>query len=554
MANALITGVSGLVAHQRMLEVIGNNLANLNTSAYKSQRPLFSDLIYQTLRPATSASNANIGGVNPIQVGSGVKLSQIDRNFTQGNLEQTGGALDFAVEGDGFFVVHNGEQNIFTRAGSFVLDESGKLVDPTNGFRVQRFGTVGEPDGVNPGFQIPGDSGILLPFGVSIPGESTANVELSGNLSANATGPQAEVLTTATPFLEGGAAATAATLLNNLDTNAVPYVGGDSVVISGSDVDGSPISTPLAVDGTTTLGDLAAAVTATYTGATASIDASGNLLLTADNDGDALLSLSLSDEPGNTGGMNFVNHTPIITTTGKIGDVVQSAVEVFDVRGGSHTINLSFQKQGDDVWDMTAAINPAEGVLVDSVVQQIQFSDDGSLQQILGTGIGDANIEVLFNGIAAPQTVEFSFGSPNSFDGVTHLAADSSMAAKQDGFAPGALVSVNIGSDGIIQGIASNGRTFPIAQLAIASFQNNKGLSAVGNSFYEESLNSGPVQLGTALSGKRGSITGGQLESSNVDIAFEFTQLIVAQRGFSANARTITVTDEVLEELTNLIR
>lgn len=128
------------------------------------------------------------------------------------------------------------------------------------------------------------------------------------------------------------------------------------------------------------------------------------------------------------------------------------------------------------------------------------------------------------------------------------------MAALQNGFAPGSLASINVSSDGIIAGVATNGRTFEVAQLAIASFRNVKGLQGRGNNLYEESLNSGPVQLGTALSGDRGSISVGQLEGSNVDIAFEFTRLIVAQRGFSANARTITVTDEVLEELTNLIR
>ena len=190
-------------------------------------------------------------------------------------------------------------------------------MDPTNGYRVQRSGTVGEPDGVNPGFQTPGDNGIVIPFGATIPGQPTADVELSGNLTADATGPQAEVLTSATPFSVGGAAATAATTLNALDSNTVDYVLGDSVIINGADVDGSPINVPLAVDGTTTLGDLAAAVSGAYAGATASVDASGNLVLTADNDGDSQLVLSISDDVANTGGTNFANHTPNVQTPGK---------------------------------------------------------------------------------------------------------------------------------------------------------------------------------------------------------------------------------------------
>ena len=107
-------------------------------------------------------------------------------------------------------------------------------------------------------------------------------------------------------------------------------------------------------------------------------------------------------------------------------------------------MNLQFQKQGNDVWDMTATIDPADGTIIDGLVDQIQFSDDGSLQQAVGVGLGDPNIEIQFNGIAAPQVVQFAFGSANSFDGLTHLAADSFMAAKQNGFAPGALSSINV--------------------------------------------------------------------------------------------------------------
>ncbi|MCA9209480.1 MAG: flagellar hook-basal body complex protein, partial [Planctomycetales bacterium] len=128
------------------------------------------------------------------------------------------------------------------------------------------------------------------------------------------------------------------------------------------------------------------------------------------------------------------------------------------------------------------------------------------------------------------------------------------LAIEQDGFAPGTMNSVNTGPDGTIYGIATNGRQFPIAQLALASFRNVQGLRSVGDNYFEESLNTGDVQLGTALSGDRGAIVAGQLETSNVEVAQEFTRLIVAQRGFSANARTITVADKVLEELTNIIR
>ena len=183
MGNSLTTGVSGLIAHRRMLDVVGNNLANVNSIGYKSQRALFTDLFYETIRAGSVSSNEFIGGINPSQIGSGVKLSQVDRNFSQGSLELTGGAFDFAIQGTGFFVVSNGDSTYFTRSGAFAVDANQRLVDPATGFAVQRFGSVGEPTLTSPGFQDPADSGIQIPFGVTIPGEQTSDVSVSGNLT-----------------------------------------------------------------------------------------------------------------------------------------------------------------------------------------------------------------------------------------------------------------------------------------------------------------------------------------------------------------------------------
>lgn len=553
MPNSLLTGVSGLVAHQRMLDVVGNNLANINTTAYKVQRSLFSDLLYETISTA-SDSAGDTGGTNPKQIGSGVRLQQVDREFGQGNLELTGGLFDFAIQGDGLFVLDDGTGVRYARAGAFGLDKSNVLVDPSSGFRVQRFGTVGEGDGAKLGFQTAGDSSIQIPFGTLIPGEETTTASLIGNLDANLSQAVAEVFTSATPYTAGGAAATAATSLNSLDSNTSPYAAGDSIAITGTDVDGSIINSSFAVDASTTMGDLVTAISGAYTGATASIDASGNLVLTADNPGEASLSLALGDAAGNAGATSFSNHSQVATIHGSDADTVTRDVEVFDVQGGAHLLQLTFTKQADSVWDVAASIDPSEGTLIDGAIQQIVFSDDGSLQQVLGTGTGDTDMIVKFAGIATPQTIQFNLGTGNSFNGLTHLVTDSSLSAVQDGFAAGTLNSISVGPDGILSGVASNGRIVPIAQLAIATFRNTKGLTSLGDNFYEQSLNSGEAQVGAATTGGRGFINGGQLESSNVDIAFEFTRLIVAQRGFSANARTITISDEVLEELTNIVR
>jgi flagellar hook protein FlgE len=161
MANSLLTGISGLRGHQKMLEVVGNNLANLNTTSFKASRVLFSDLMYELQRGASSTSNGLLGSVNAVQIGTGSRVSQVSKDFQQGNLEASGKPLDLAVDGSGLFVTKSGNNTYFTRAGAFSLDQEGYLSDPATGNLVQRFGALGEPDGVNPSFQTSGDSRIF---------------------------------------------------------------------------------------------------------------------------------------------------------------------------------------------------------------------------------------------------------------------------------------------------------------------------------------------------------------------------------------------------------
>lgn len=201
MPNSLFTAVTGLRVHQEMLDVIGNNLANTNTVAFKEQSVRFSDLVYQTVNQATNASSNNIGGTNPVQIGLGVKVAAIAPNLGQGSLESTGRDLDLAIQGDGYFVASNGAQDVYGRAGSFAVDSENFLVDPSNGYRVQRFGTVGEGGGNNPVFQTSGVDSVQIPIGTGIPGKSTTLVTLQGNLTAAAIGPRSQTLTTGQPFL-----------------------------------------------------------------------------------------------------------------------------------------------------------------------------------------------------------------------------------------------------------------------------------------------------------------------------------------------------------------
>ncbi|OAI51526.1 hypothetical protein AYO47_07045 [Planctomyces sp. SCGC AG-212-M04] len=554
MGNALLTGVSGLNSHQKMLEVIGNNLANLNSTAYKAQRVLFSDLLYQTVSAASSGANGLIGGINPAQVGSGSQVGQISSNFTQGNLEPTGQDLDFAIDGDGFFVVSGGGSPKYTRAGSFAVDADGLLIDPSTGYRVQRFGDAGEPNGVDPSFQTAGDLNIHVPFGASIPGKTTTKVNLVGNLSSDSVGPAAEVLSTTSPWLTGGVPATAATLLSALDSAVSPYAAGDSLQFTGTNKDGTPVNSTFNVDATTTVGDLLNAISTAFPDGTATIDPDGNINMTSNTVGEALFSIQIQDVAGNAGAMRYDTHPFTVSENGRDGTKVLGGFEVFDIRGKAHTVTTTLQKQADNSWNLTATVADGEGTILDGQINNIRFNDDGSFLEAGGVGLADLNLSFTWRDLAQPQVITLGFGTQGSYDGMTQLSASSTTSAFQDGYASGTLTEVRMSSNGLMEGVATNGRSIPLAQLAIATFRNPSGMTRAGANYYDTSLASGDAEIGTALSGDRGTVKSNYLERSNVDIALEFTQLITAQRGFSANARTITVTDEILQELTGLIR
>lgn len=556
MANSLLTGISGLRGHQKMLEVIGNNLANVNTTAFKTARTLFSDLMYESQRGASSGSSDSgaLGSINPLQVGTGSELAQVDLNFTQGNLEATNQSTDVAIDGGGFFVAlgASGAQ-VFTRAGAFTLDENGYLEDPSTGYLIQRFGTVGESTVDGPAFQVQGDNRIQVPIGASIPGTATTQIEFSGQLGASATGPIRRLIE-GVSLTASGAPATGTTLLNDLDTTTSPYGPGDSLEFIGQMSDQSSFFNSLSVDATTTVQDLIDHINTTFgTDATASLVGSSIQIETTAT-GPTFTSLRVDDTATNAGESNAAFTAQYSTLEpGADASLVRGTVPIFDERGAELPLAYELQKQVDGSWNMTFTLESG-GSLIDNVVTGIRFGPNGALTQDSGSGTGDNRISVVFDNSTVPREIALDLGTLGEVDGLAEIGTSAEISFQTDGAGPGELASVQIDVEGTIAGIASNGMRFPLAQLAIASFRNPDGLQLSGGNYYTQSLASGPAQVGTALSGDRGAVRAGQLEGSNVDLALEFTRLIVAQRGFSANARTITVTDEVLEELTNIIR
>jgi flagellar hook protein FlgE len=405
MANPLMTGVSGLTSHQKMIEIVGNNLANLNTIGFKARSPVFSDVLYETLRGA-SGGGGGIGGTNPIQVGTGSQLSSINSNFSQGNLLATGAQFDMAIDGNGFFVVNSGGEDLFTRAGAFHLDRNGILVDSGTGFPVQRFGSVGDPDGVNPSFQTPGNSSIRVPLGAAVPGQATSEVTVQGNLAVSSTSATVQTLETSGPLTTGGTAATAGTLLNDLDWATTPYQAGDEIEVTGTDADGSSISGTVPVDGTTTVGDLVSALGGLFGQGTVSLAADGTLQLTADEAGESFLSLSLADAAGNTGESDFASAPFLVTQSGEDGTTVNGGMTVIDERGSVHAVNLQFEKQADETWTLTAAMDPENGTILDGEVTGITFDSSGVFLGVQGSD----TMTFQFANQDDPQTVKINLG------------------------------------------------------------------------------------------------------------------------------------------------
>ncbi len=260
MSFALMAGVTGLQAHQRMLDVAGNNLANVNTIGYKSSRIIFSEMLAQILKRA-SAPTTTIGGINPQQIGSGVQVAGITPDTSQGNLIRTNSPLDLAIEGEGYFVLSDGSRNVYTRAGAFAVDAGSNLVDPSTGNIVQRIGTVGESDG----FQTPGDANTKIPFDVAMPANATSEIKVSGNLSADSTleTTQTNLLRSDTTYTSSNTNATGSTLIADLDQYTGTLTSGVITFAGykpGGTALGSSPSTDLTmdVDATTTLADVLA--------------------------------------------------------------------------------------------------------------------------------------------------------------------------------------------------------------------------------------------------------------------------------------------------------
>ena len=403
MLRSMFTAITSLTLHQDYMDVVADNLANVNTAGFKRSNVTFQDQFAQTLQ-AGSAPTANLGGINPTQIGLGARLGNITTQFTQGTLKDTGNNWDLAIQGDGFFIYRDGARQFYSRDGSLSMDEDGTLVSASSGQKIM--GWMPDASGnIDTGFPI-----------------TQIDIPVDANLAR---------------------ATTSALLGGNLDSTSASGSAGSYNVTIGA----------------------------------------------------------------------------------------------YDSLGAFQNVTINFEKTSDNNWSWTAVTGAAGSGTV-------SFDTNGQYAS------GGGNITIPASGGAPATTVALDLTT------ITQLATTSTLTlVSEDGVAAGSLTGFSVVSNtGEIYGTYSNGLQELLGQVAISKFVNPTGLTRVGQNLWEASLNSGEPEIGIAGTNGRGTVTAGYLEASNVDLAEEFTNMILAQRGFQAASRVITTSDEMLQELVNLKR
>ena len=467
MMRSLFSGVAGLQNHQVRMDVVGNNIANVNTTGFKKGRVNFQDLLYQQMSGSARPTD-EVGGVNPKEVGLGMSIASIDTIHTQGSLQTTGVGTDLAIQGSGFFMLKNGEKSFFTRAGAFGLDNEGTLVNPANGLRVQGWAarTVEGNTRIDTARDV---EDLIVPVGSKDPAKATQSVNFACNLDKR------------TPEIAEGA--------------------GQQARLDG------------------------------------------------------------------TWGTDF---------------------KIYDSFGQEHTLRVDFTRtQGTtNSWQANVVVDPESAIPTNAAVVvggenapaagagnafTINFSNLGTLQGVsdaagnLSAIEGDVAVRVAFDvlgatpgegGAAERQEFSINLGRIGSVvNTVTQFAEKSSTKAfMQNGYPMGYLENFKIDQSGVITGVYSNGTNRLLGQVAMASFTNPGGLEKAGENTFTVSNNSGLANVSPSGVSGKGKLIAGALEMSNVDLAEQFTDMIVTQRGFQANSKTIQTSDQMLQELLTLKR
>lgn len=568
--TALITGFTGILANSQMINVVGNNISNGNTTAYKSTRLMFESAFNRNYGMGT-APTATTGGSNPNQVGLGVKSAGTQRDFNDGVLSSTGVSTDLAIDGNGFFVVDNSGGQFYTRAGAFDIDAENNLVT-IDGSRVQGYG-------IDDNFTVTQDtlSDISIPVGSMTIAEATTNVIFSGNLNASGdpgvlgsrtTLEALQVLGTASPPPGNPPYADATTRLVDIDdgTGTAMFTSGDSIKVSGAEKGGKPIpSAELSISTTTTIDDYMTYLerilgidtsVSTDPGGVTLDDTTGVITIegnygTVNNLDISSADISRLDSTGTVLGQ------PFTTTKSQTadGESVRTTFAVYDSLGTPLNVDITLVLDSKDdtglTWRYFVESGDNTGLDLALSTGTLSFDTNG---QIIEPSDIDITIGRESTGAQDPLQVNLDFGS--SANNVSSLTdTDSNIAAIfQDGSPFGTLNEFSFSDNGIINGIFTNGVIRSIGQIAIATFTNNEGLVESGNNQYSAGPNSGDPVINAPMIMGAGRIVEGSLELSNVDLSQEFINLILASTGYSASGRVINTANDLIQQLLLIAR
>ncbi len=609
MMRSLYAAVSGLKGNQTYMDVIGNNIANVNTTGFKASNVTFQDMLSQTLQGASSPSGTQ-GGTNPMQVGLGVGVGSISTNFTDGSTQSTGISTNLAISGDGFFVVGTPTNQMYTRSGDFTTDQQGNFVNSA-GYSV--LGWPADASGVVDTTQP--ISALQIPVGSTMPAKVSTTITLAGNLNASAT-----ALDPAAVAADAAVVATDATTAVTEATNAVAAANtlkaeADAAVAAASA--GAPLTAALAAqaaanDALTAANDALTAANAAKTAADAAKTAADALVAGTGTAAEALTAANASATAATTAktkaaavvtaataaaaaatasaaviGADGTTTGNVVTAAGNFSAVAGTAVtsattlsdatstavtsataaaendsaqpisyDLYDTQGNKYTLTGSITKTGANTWTFT----PSKTIIGGTDGKTVVANVSGGSSTIKFNADGTFDTSTVFNALTidpsvGPYAGAGAFTVQPSGSTMTQNGSDSTAKiSNTDGYAAGTLNGKTISSTGEIIGSFTNGRTQAIGRVALAVFNNPDGLLSAGGNLYTKTTNSGEAQIGSAGTGGRGTFTPGSLEMSNVDLAQQFTNMIVAQRAFQANSKIITTDDNMLEELVNLKR
>lgn len=568
MMRSLYSGVAGLKTHQTRMDVIGNNIANVNTTAYKSSSMTFSELMSQTTQKASGANaTTGVGGTNAKQIGLGVKAGAINTAITtQGSAQSTGNPFDIMITGDNFFVVSNGSENFFTRDGSFYVDGAGNLAMTSTGYNVMGWG-VDETTG-----NIKQDTvtalRIMSAANMTYPPEATTKANISGILDEND-----KDVTSANGKTVN---------LNFFDARGYSYTAKFTFKQSGGDKTNEySMELNKILDSTGAEIDISKlefgnrSQQKMETKVTLNTDAykwDGKVLKTKDGTTEVA---NLADIFNQDGSLITPQDDAAAQKQQKALDAIAKAygyegstdefLNLYITSTENKDKQLTIQDLlGNMMAGKTTDVLPAGGSAITMEGRYFEgttvvFNKDTGKLESVGGSTTNLNVNAAFSALGgnfSDVTIDLSECTNYDNKGTSTIGATSGdLDGLGTGRRLGDMIGVSIQKDGMIYASYDNGMTKLLGQIATAAFANASGLEKEGDNLYSATLNSGEFDgIGVDITAGGGYMSPGQLEMSNVDLSSEFTEMITTQRGFQANSRIITVSDTLLEELTNLKR